>query len=234
MDDSGFRSWIEFYERAWRAPGTDAVAGLFSPDAVYLKSPYAEPVTGLAAIAEMWEEEREGPDEVFTMTADVVSLSGDTGVARVEVDYGQPVRQSYRDLWVVTFGTDRRAVRFEEWPFWPSQGATPTPAPPLVVDATVVGAQPWREVLRSGALSAGIYALAVGATDRQVPHGEDEVYTVLSGSAELEIDGRTHSVGPGTVAFVPARMSHRFRAVTADLRVAVVFAPPEGSPPADQ
>jgi len=234
MDDSAFLSWIESYERAWRAPGTEALAALFSPDAVYLTSPYAEPVDGLAAIRRLWEAEREGPDEVFTMTAEVVAISGMTGVARVEVDYGRPVRQSYRDLWVVSFGAGGRADRFEEWPFWPSHGATPGASAPVVVDASDVDAAPWREVLRSGALSAGVYALGAGATDYQRPHGQDEVYVVLQGAAELEIDGRATPVGAGTVAFVPARMSHRFQAIMADLRVAVVFAPPEQSAPADQ
>jgi hypothetical protein len=40
-------------------------------------------------------------------------------VARVAVDYGDPVTQSYRDLWVMRFGPDGRCAAFEEWPFWP-------------------------------------------------------------------------------------------------------------------
>ena len=36
--------WIAAYERAWRAPGTAALAGIFTEDAVYRQSPYTEPV----------------------------------------------------------------------------------------------------------------------------------------------------------------------------------------------
>ena len=36
------------------------------------------------------------------MTAEVVACSGATGVARVQVRYGEPVVQEYLDLWVVT------------------------------------------------------------------------------------------------------------------------------------
>jgi mannose-6-phosphate isomerase-like protein (cupin superfamily) len=34
-------------------------------------------------------------------------------------------------------------------------------------------------------------------------------------------------VRPGSVAYVPSRVTHRFVNVTEDLEVAVVFAPPE-------
>jgi SnoaL-like domain len=113
--------WVAAYERAWRSPGTGALAGIFTADASYRQGPYDEPVTGLPAIADMWEAERDGPAEVFRMTSDVVAADGDTAVVRVEIRYGDPVRQEYRDLWVLRFAGDRRCASFEEWPFWPGQ-----------------------------------------------------------------------------------------------------------------
>jgi ketosteroid isomerase-like protein len=115
------REWVAAYERAWRAPGTAALAEIFTPDASYRQGPYDEPVTGLAAIAGMWEAERDGPDEVFHMTNDVIAADGDTAVVRAEVSYGDPVHQEYRDLWVLRFADDARCTCFEEWPFWPEQ-----------------------------------------------------------------------------------------------------------------
>jgi ketosteroid isomerase-like protein len=115
------REWVAAYERAWRAPGTAALAGIFTPDASYRQGPYDEPVTGLAAIAGMWEAERDGPDEVFHLTSDVIAADGDTAVVRAEVSYGDPVHQEYRDLWVLRFADDARCTGFEEWPFWPEQ-----------------------------------------------------------------------------------------------------------------
>jgi hypothetical protein len=67
----------------------------------------------------MWERQREGPDEVFTMSADLIAVEGATAVARVEVHYGDPVKQSYRDLWVIELREDGRASSFEEWPYSP-------------------------------------------------------------------------------------------------------------------
>src|SRR5688572_14576852 len=125
MDTTGFLAWIDAYESARRSPGTDGLHQIFAADAVYLTSPYAEPVVGLDAIAVMWEAEREGPDEAFTMSRGAVAVSGAVGVGRVEVAYGEPVRQHYRDLWVVRFDDAGLAAHFEEWRFWPEHGASP-------------------------------------------------------------------------------------------------------------
>jgi SnoaL-like protein len=113
--------WIEGYERAWRSPGTDALAELFEPKATYAPSPYDEPVAGLDAIAAFWDEERTGPDERFEMSSEVVALDGNVAVVRVEVHYLEPLEREYRDLWVIRFGADGRCAAFEEWPFWPGQ-----------------------------------------------------------------------------------------------------------------
>ena len=123
MDTNDVAHWVAAYERAWRSPGTEALAGLFTADAVYSPSPYEEPVVGLPAIGVMWERERSGPDEDFTMTSDVVAVDGDTAVVRVEVHYGRPTTQEFRDLWVMRFATDGRCRAFEEWPFAPRRHA---------------------------------------------------------------------------------------------------------------
>jgi hypothetical protein len=111
--------WVEGYERAWRTAGTGPLAELFAADAVYSAAPFSEPLRGLEAIARFWEEEREGPEEDFTMTSEIVAVEGGTGVVRVDVHYGEPVRQHYLDLWVIVLGEDGRCTSFEEWPFWP-------------------------------------------------------------------------------------------------------------------
>jgi mannose-6-phosphate isomerase-like protein (cupin superfamily) len=219
--------WVEGYERAWRTPGTDGLSDLFTDDAEYLGSPYDVPVVGLAAISQMWDEERGGPDEVFTMSAEVVACQGRTGVVRVRVRYGDPLVQEYLDLWVVRFAGDGRAERFEEWPFWPTHGRAPGRTEPVVLGRDEFPAGRYVEWVRSQSLSAGAYRITAGGVDDQSPHREDEVYVVTSGAAELEIEGRRTPVGPGTVAFVPRRADHRFVDVTADLEVSVVFAPPE-------
>jgi len=121
VDRDGVAAWVAAYERAWRSAGTGALTGLFTPDATYQQGPYDEPVTGLPAIARMWEAERAGPAEVFRMTSEVVAVDGDTAVVRVEVWYGDPVQQEFRDLWVIRFAADGRCAAFEEWWFSPKR-----------------------------------------------------------------------------------------------------------------
>jgi ketosteroid isomerase-like protein len=121
MDRDYLTAWVDRYERAWRAPGTAALGELFTEDASYSQGPYREPVQGLPAIAEMWEAERDGPDEAFTMESWVVAVDGDTGVVRAEVRYGSPA-QEYRDLWIIRFDANGRCRQFEEWPYAPDPG----------------------------------------------------------------------------------------------------------------
>jgi ketosteroid isomerase-like protein len=120
MDHAQLTRWLEGYERAWRAPGTDVLAELFSADATYSTGPYEKPHRGLEAIEGMWEAERSGPEEEFEMSSEVVAVEGDTGVARIEVRYGAPKDKDYRDLWIVRLNEAGLCFHFEEWPFWPS------------------------------------------------------------------------------------------------------------------
>jgi ketosteroid isomerase-like protein len=113
--------WLAGYEAAWRSSGTASLARLFTADAIYLQSPYEPAVTGLEAIARMWDAEREGPDEVFTLATDILAVDGPVAVVRAEVRYGDPLRQEYRDLWVMRLGDDGRCSWFEEWPYWPER-----------------------------------------------------------------------------------------------------------------
>nr|WP_180218371.1 cupin domain-containing protein [Streptomyces albus] len=81
--------------------------------------------------------------------------------------------------------------------------------------------------LRERNMSAGLYALDAGAADPQRPHDQDEVYFVASGRASLTVGEETTQVARGSVVYVPAGVPHRFHHISEDLRVLVVFSPPE-------
>jgi ketosteroid isomerase-like protein len=121
MDRDAVEAWVAGYEQAWRTPGTEGLAELFSPDVSYLPSPWAHPMVGLSRLARWWDAERDGPDEPFTMTAEVVAVDGATAVVRVEVVYLRDDPSRWRDLWILRFEADGRCAGFEEWPFAPRQ-----------------------------------------------------------------------------------------------------------------
>lgn len=121
---SRFARWITDYETAWRTEGVESLGRLFTRDATYQAAPFDEPLAGLAEIERFWEDEREGPDEVFTLTSEIVAAQGDTAIARLEVVYGSSPERVYRDLWIITLADDGRCRHFEEWPFHPGQART--------------------------------------------------------------------------------------------------------------
>jgi ketosteroid isomerase-like protein len=127
MTRADLAAWIAAYERTWRTAGTDSLCELFAADVTYRATPFVDPMTGLGEIASFWEAEREGPDEAFVLAAEIVAVDGDVGVARIDVDYGDPPHSSYRDIWIVTLDDDGRCTAFEEWPFFPGQAGVSPP-----------------------------------------------------------------------------------------------------------
>jgi SnoaL-like domain len=73
-----FDAWVRAYEAAWRAGGTGALNDLFTADATYQAAPFDDPVVGLDAIARFWEAEREGPDEAFELSWEIIAAQDDT------------------------------------------------------------------------------------------------------------------------------------------------------------
>jgi ketosteroid isomerase-like protein len=128
MDRAQLSEWIAGYERAWRTPGTGALADLFTEDAIYSTAPYESPHRGLVAIGQMWEAERADADEDFSISSEILAVERDRGVVRVEVQYRKPAEREgrsnrqereYRDLWIVRLNDGGLCFEFEEWPFWP-------------------------------------------------------------------------------------------------------------------
>jgi mannose-6-phosphate isomerase-like protein (cupin superfamily) len=83
------------------------------------------------------------------------------------------------------------------------------------------------EFLRAPAMSAGVYVLDAGATDRQSPHTEDEIYYVVRGRGRFRQGDQDAAVRTGDTLFVPAGEEHRFHAIEEELLLLVVFAPAE-------
>lgn len=82
--------------------------------------------------------------------------------------------------------------------------------------------------LREHTMSAGLYALNAGELDTQSAHAQDELYVVVTGRGSITVGEESSMVARGTVVFVPAGVPHHFHHISEDLRVLVVFSPPEG------
>ena len=95
--------------------------------------------------------------------------------------------------------------------------------------ARVASGQLYEEFFSVPDLSGGLYVLDAGATDLQSPHGEDELYYVVSGRAHVTVGGATREIQPGSLVFVGAQVPHTFHDITERLALLVVFGPAEGS-----
>ncbi len=98
-----------------------------------------------------------------------------------------------------------------------------------LIDQQNQSGQDYLEFLRVPSLSAGLYTLPAGAIDTQEPHTEDEIYYVISGRGFIQVDQESRPVEAGSLAFVEARVDHRFHSISEELRVLVIFAPAEYS-----
>lgn len=87
----------------------------------------------------------------------------------------------------------------------------------------------WKEFMRAGAFSAGVYRLKAGESDKQNPHTEDEIYFVTRGRAKFASGENVQEVAAGSVIYVEAHRDHRFLDIVEDLEALVIFSPPEGS-----
>jgi mannose-6-phosphate isomerase-like protein (cupin superfamily) len=80
--------------------------------------------------------------------------------------------------------------------------------------------------LAHGSMSLELYAPS--GTDPQLPHAQDELYIIVSGSGVLDLNGADIAFTAGDVLFVPAGMPHRFTQFTDDFQTWVVFWGPQG------
>ncbi len=85
---------------------------------------------------------------------------------------------------------------------------------------------PFHVVHRNGTMFAGLYAPQ--PEDRQEPHIQDEAYIVVAGTAAFRRNGEVVNVVAGDYVFVPARMEHRFEAMSDDFATWAIFWGPKG------
>jgi mannose-6-phosphate isomerase-like protein (cupin superfamily) len=80
--------------------------------------------------------------------------------------------------------------------------------------------------IRHGSMRVGLYAPR--GTDPQVPHTQDEVYIVQSGSGTFAKGEERRPFKAGDVIFVEAGIAHRFEDFGDDFETWVVFWGPDG------
>ncbi|MFN0145328.1 MAG: cupin domain-containing protein [Dehalococcoidia bacterium] len=89
---------------------------------------------------------------------------------------------------------------------------------------------PFRAPFAHGSMRLVVFAPR--GSDVQTPHGQDEVYIVVSGRGTLVIESEAFPFERGDALFVGAGKEHRFVDFSDDLVTWAIFWGPEGGEPA--
>ena len=81
--------------------------------------------------------------------------------------------------------------------------------------------------MREDTMSGYIYELAAGTADEQEPHDQDEIYYVVSGRSTFTVESESIDIQQGDILFVRKFAEHRFSDISEDLKLLVIFAPPD-------
>ena len=81
LDEMALDGWLDAYGAAWEKKDPSAVAALFTEDARYRETPYAEPFEGRDAIADYWTTVTEDQADI-DFSYEAIAISGNTGIAQ--------------------------------------------------------------------------------------------------------------------------------------------------------
>jgi len=86
---AALEQWLQRYEQAWESRDPARAAEIFTADATYRETPFAEPFRGRAAVRDYWASVTADQRDV-DFNYDVIAVSGDTGVAHWAATFTQP------------------------------------------------------------------------------------------------------------------------------------------------
>jgi uncharacterized protein (TIGR02246 family) len=115
MDRPDARAWLDRYFAAWVSNDPSDVAALFTEDAAYAVSPFAEPWVGRDEIVRRWTS---GRQEDVEHASEVLAVDGDVVVAHWHVrarDEGDPIVREWDGLLLLRFAPDGRCAEHREW-----------------------------------------------------------------------------------------------------------------------
>ena len=104
--------------------------------------------------------------------------------------------------------------RADAEPFTTADGSTIR----VLLDADLGGAR--EQSLAEASLEPG------QATERHYHAASEEIYYLLEGEGEMEVDGERTRVGPGDAVLIPPGARHQIRAIDGALRFLCCCAPP--------
>lgn len=97
---------------------------------------------------------------------------------------------------------------------------------PCAATAMYPQGAPFVSMMAGGSMSVEVYAPK--NEDLQLPHTQDELYFIHSGTGQITINGQRFDASAGDAFFVAAGVAHRFENFSNDFVTWVVFYGPQG------
>ena len=117
MTATELQAWLESYRQAWETRDADAVAALFADDAAYHETPFGRPAEGKDGVRAYWVQATRHQKDV-TFAFDILSVGGDTGIARWRAEFTRvpsEVRVRLDGVFLLEFDADGRCRCLREW-----------------------------------------------------------------------------------------------------------------------
>ena len=117
INDKDLSRWLEAYGAAWVNKDPAAAAALFTEDASYQETPYAEPFKGRAGIAEYWATVTKDQVDI-DFTYQVLATSGNTGFAQWSARFrlaSENARVELNGIFVLEFADTTHVSSLREW-----------------------------------------------------------------------------------------------------------------------
>ena len=110
-------AWLTGYEQAWEELDAEKAGKLFTENATYQETPYKDPFRGRSEIKNYWATVTADQSNV-DFTFEVLSVSGNTGIAHWHSEFTQPSTGSkviLDGIFVLEFSTGGLCKSLKEW-----------------------------------------------------------------------------------------------------------------------
>lgn len=117
MNADDLRNWLGAYGAAWEERDAEAASQLFSEDALYFETPYAEPFRGRQGVKGYWEKVTDDQRDV-DFESETLGFLGATGVAKWSARFklaSNGVAVELNGVFLLEFNEDGLCTRLREW-----------------------------------------------------------------------------------------------------------------------
>jgi uncharacterized protein (TIGR02246 family) len=118
-DRESVQRWLDAYVRAWQSYDPDAIANLWTEDALWVY-PFGLRAQGRNAIVAEWlTEQHLDADSDYAGHYEPIAVDGDIVVTHGRTRFWDPAsgetQAEFDNVWVLRFGPDGRCAEFHEW-----------------------------------------------------------------------------------------------------------------------